>query len=83
MTDLERMRRDFADAALAEEWDAQMRDAVAAAIREADKAGDTEKLAYWSWRLDEAATRWRAWRARVRAAEAAIRADLAEKARAV
>ncbi len=74
--DLAQMRRDFPLAAKGEAWDAAEQDEIGEAVREAVAAGDTEALAYWAGRIATAANAWRAWCARVRQAEANIRAAI-------
>lgn len=77
---IEQMRLDFPLAAKAEEWTVEEQADIGAAIKAAIAAKDTEALAYWSKRIADAATRWRTWCERVRAAEAAIKAARKESA---
>lgn len=71
---IERMRADFSLAAKAEQWSVEEQAEIGAVIKAAIEANDAEVLAYWSGRIDEAATRWRDWCARVRLAESRIKA---------
>lgn len=79
---IEQMRLDFPAAAKAEEWSAEEQADIGAAIKAAIAAKDAEALAYWSKRIADGAARWRAWCERVRAAEAAIKAEAEAKRRA-
>lgn len=72
---IEQMRLDFPLAAKAEEWTAEDQAVIGEAVKAAIAAGDDEALAYWAGRIAEAAGRWRAWCERVRAVEAAIKAQ--------
>lgn len=78
---IEQMRGDFADAARWEAWSAEDQAAIGSVIRDAIAANDTEAIAYWSWCLAKSAEEWRRWRARVREAEARLKAA-ARQARA-
>jgi hypothetical protein len=74
-TVIEQMRLDFPLAAKAEEWTAEDQAAIGEAVKAAIAAGDDEALAYWAGRIGDGAARWRAWCDRVRAIEAAIKAQ--------
>jgi len=74
---IEQMRADFADAASWEGWSEADKVEIGAAIRDAIAANDAEALAYWSRELARGAEEWRRFRARVREAEARMRAKKA------
>lgn len=79
---IEQMRIDFPAAAKAEDWTVEEQADIGAAIKAAIAAKDAEALAYWSRRIASAAARWKAWCERVRAVEAAIKAEAEAKRRA-
>jgi hypothetical protein len=71
--DLIALRTDFRDAARFMAWDAADKHDIGAAIKAA--SSDPEATALWAAWLADLAREWRAGVARVRSAEAAIKAD--------
>lgn len=67
------MRTDFPLAALQNGWSPDDRAEFSAAVKAAIESGDEAAIEYWAKRLSEDAAAWRAWCARVRAAEVAAR----------